>query len=200
MGTGTNEESKKEAPPEYAVFYSSAEDDARQIAVKVCQEWTGKREIERPKIERSLIISGLLIPIGLIVAIVLVMVLTTGSFRYAIGAGLLIPLLLLLKYVAFLWIKLYQKFAPEKIRQSCLFYPSCSQYMFAFKTIIDGAETTKIYGSSYVSGGYVYQKYLDLTVLSSLTMAPAMIGIIGGIVMAIVNHIYFKNRELLFVN
>lgn len=126
---GTNEENEIDALPEYAVFYSGSEEDARQVVIKACQGRTDEREIERPQIESSLILSGLLIPVGLITAIVLVMVLTDGFIRYVIGAGLLLPLLFLLKYAAILWIKLYQKFAPEKVRRSCLFYPSCSQYM-----------------------------------------------------------------------
>lgn len=73
-------------------------------------------------------------------------------------------------------------------------------YMFAFSSIIGSAETTTIYGSSYVSGGYMYQEYLDLTVLSSASVAPTIIQIIGGIVMIIANYNYFKNRSELFVN
>ena len=73
-------------------------------------------------------------------------------------------------------------------------------YMFAFSSIIGSAETTTIYGSSYVSGGYMYQQYLDLTVLQSASVAPTIIQIIGGIVMIIANINYFKNRSDLFVN
>lgn len=73
-------------------------------------------------------------------------------------------------------------------------------YMFAFSSIIGSAETTVIYGSSHVSGGYMYQQYLDLTVLSSASTAPTIVQIIGGIVMIIANHNYFKNRADLFVN
>lgn len=125
----TNEENEIKSQPEYDVFYSSSEDEARQIAVKACQECTCERKIERPKIEKHLIFLGLLIPMCLILAIVLVMILADGSWKYLICVGLFLPLLFLLKYIAFLWVKLYQKFAPEKVRRSCLFYPSCSQYM-----------------------------------------------------------------------
>lgn len=43
-----------------------------------------------------------------------------------------IPLALLLlfgKRACIEWILLYQKHAPERLRQSCLFTPSCSEYM-----------------------------------------------------------------------
>lgn len=125
----TNEENKINAQPEYEVFYSSSEDEACQIAVKAYQECTCERKIERPKIEKSLIFLGLIIPICLITAIVLAIVLIDGYWKYVICVGLFVSLLFSLKHIAFLWIKLYQKFAPEKVRRSCLFYPSCSQYM-----------------------------------------------------------------------
>lgn len=72
-------------------------------------------------------------------------------------------------------------------------------YMFAFSSIIGSAETTTIYGDSYIQGGYQYQEYLDLTVLSSASIAPTIMQIIGGIVMIIANRTYFKNRADLFV-
>lgn len=73
-------------------------------------------------------------------------------------------------------------------------------YMFAFSSIIGSAVTTMIYGDTYIQGMYQYQEYLDLTVLSSASVAPTIIQIIGGIVMIIANHNYFKNRSDLFVN
>ena len=124
-----NEENELKSNPEYYVFYASSEDEARQVAQKGCQECTCERKIERPKIEKSLILLGILIPMCLILAIVLMMVSANGSWKYLTCVGLFLSLLFLLKYIAFFWIKLYQKFAPEKVRQSCLFYPSCSQYM-----------------------------------------------------------------------
>lgn len=125
----TEGENKTKVQHEYDVFYSSSEDEARQLAIKACQESACERKIERPKIEKHLIFFGLLIPLCLILAIVLVMILADGSWKYLICVGLFLSLLFLLKYIAFLWVKLYQKFAPEKVRRSCLFYPSCSQYM-----------------------------------------------------------------------
>ena len=71
-------------------------------------------------------------------------------------------------------------------------------YTFSMSSIIGGAETTIIYGSTYMSGGYMYQQYLDL---SALEFQPVgIVSIISKIVFAIVNHIYFKNRADLFVN
>lgn len=125
----TEDERKIKEQHEYDVFYSSSEDEARQIAVKAFQECSCERKIERPKIEKSLFFLGLLMPMCLILAVVFVIVLTDGFWKYVICTGLFLSLLSLLKYIAFLWIKLYQKFAPEKVRRSCLFYPSCSQYM-----------------------------------------------------------------------
>lgn len=73
-------------------------------------------------------------------------------------------------------------------------------YMIAFSSIIGSAETTMIYGDTYIQGMYQYQEYLDLSVLSSASVAPTIIQIIGGLVMIIANNIYFKNRYDLFVN
>lgn len=71
-------------------------------------------------------------------------------------------------------------------------------YTFSMSSIIGGAETTTVYGNSYVSGGYIYQEYLDL---SALEFQPTnIVSIISGIVFAIANHIYFKNRSDMFVN
>lgn len=125
----TDGENKTKVQHEYDVFYSSSEDEARQLAIKACQESACERKIERPNIEISLIVSGLLIPMCLMLATILVILLVDSYWKYIICAGLFLPQLFLLKYIAFLWIKLYQKFAPEKVRRSCLFYPSCSQYM-----------------------------------------------------------------------
>lgn len=72
-------------------------------------------------------------------------------------------------------------------------------YMFAFSSILGGAETTTIYGDTYIQGMYQYQEYLDLTVLQSASVAPTIMQIIGGIVMIIANRTYFKNRADLFV-
>lgn len=106
-----------------------------------------------------------------------------------------------LTFIVWLALRNYKAIGPKLLTVMYLINAvNNAIYPFAFKSIIDGAETTRIYGSSYVSGGYMYQEYLDLTVLSSATIAPALIGVVSGIVMAIVNHIYFKNRELLFVN
>ena len=47
-------------------------------------------------------------------------------------AATAIPLLILIlfgKRICIEWILIYQKHAPERIRQSCLFTPSCSEYM-----------------------------------------------------------------------
>lgn len=72
-------------------------------------------------------------------------------------------------------------------------------YMFAFSSIFDGAETTKIFGDTYIQGMYQYQEYLDLTVLQSASVAPTILSTIGGIVIMIANRTYFKNRADMFV-
>lgn len=70
-------------------------------------------------------------------------------------------------------------------------------YSVAVYFIIDGAETTIIYGNSYVHGGYLYREYLDLSKLSFPILD--IIEVVVGIVMTIINYIYFRKRFDLFI-
>lgn len=55
--------------------------------------------------------------------------LPTWGICLATAAIPLALLLLFAKRACIEWILLYQKHAPERLRQSCLFTPSCSEYM-----------------------------------------------------------------------
>lgn len=125
----SKEDNKIESQENYGVFYSSTKDEACQFVMRVCQEHTCECKIERPKIGIYLIVLGLILPIFLMLSIVLIVFLMESLWKYALCVGLFIILSFLLKYIAFLWIKIYQRYAPQKIRQACLFNPSCSQYM-----------------------------------------------------------------------
>ena len=125
----SKEDNKIKSQENYNVFYNTAEDETCQFVMQVCQEYACEFKIERPKIGICLFFLGLIVPMVLVLGIVLIVVLMEHLWKYAICVGLFIILSFLLKYIAFLWIKIYQRYAPQKIRQACLFNPSCSQYM-----------------------------------------------------------------------
>lgn len=72
---------------------------------------------------------------------------------YALISGaavLLITVIVRLKHILIWLVKVYQKFAPERIRQKCVFVPSCSEYMIlalqkygAIKGFIKGIQRLK---------------------------------------------------------
>ena len=71
-------------------------------------------------------------------------------------------------------------------------------YMISFGSILSGAESTILYGDKFVQNGYMYQYQLDLTQVN-LSMSY-ILPVISGILMTIINGIYFRNRKDLFVN
>ncbi len=116
-----------------------------------------------------------------------------------IFSGLFSLAMVVFTFIVWLQLKNYKKQAPKLLTiMYVLNTIFLIVYTIAFYSIIGGAETTTIYGSSYISGGYQYQEYLDLSAISF--SASDVISIIGSIVMTIANHIYFRNRAELFVN
>ena len=55
--------------------------------------------------------------------------LSTPYMLIALGVSALIFIILTFKRFCIDFVLLYQKLAPEKLRHSCLFEPSCSEYM-----------------------------------------------------------------------
>ena len=66
--------------------------------------------------------------------------------------------------------------------------------------ILKGAETDIIYGDSYISDGYKYQEYLDLSGVSSELIATIIEQVIVCVIMIAINRSYFKKRQYMFVN
>ncbi len=115
-------------------------------------------------------------------------------------SGLFCLVMAIFTFIVWLNLKNYKTHAPKLLTVMYVVNTAFNAiYMFAFSSIIGSAETTMIYGDTYIQGMYQYQEYLDLTVLSSASTAPTVIQIIGGIVITIANYIYFKNRKDLFV-
>lgn len=92
-----------------------------------------KRTLIRPKINWFLVALNCLLPPTLAVGIFLAL---THIAKMHIGVALAICialfalyLLLTLKYTLIGAVQIYQRFAPESIRNKCRFEPSCSEYM-----------------------------------------------------------------------
>lgn len=65
-------------------------------------------------------------------AVALLLYFTVGSILGAVLCGvgvLLLIFLIFIKRIAIWSIKLYQRYAPDRVRDKCRFEPSCSQYM-----------------------------------------------------------------------
>lgn len=102
-------------------------------------------------------------------------------------------------FIVWLRLKNYKRHAPRLLTVMYIINTVfLIAYSIALYSIIGGAETKIIYGSSYVRGDYLYQEYLDLSKVSF--SASDIIEIIGSIVMTIANYIYFRNRSDLFTN
>lgn len=90
------------------------------------------RKLERPKINWFLIVLALAGPIVLSVAVLyLLKIFGILSPLYIVIAVLLLCAygLLMLKRACICAVKIYQRFAPDSLRNKCRFEPSCSQYM-----------------------------------------------------------------------
>ncbi len=91
-----------------------------------------KRELIRPRLRWGLILLFLLIPIALSVGLGLLLGgLGVGVLWIAlsiVGCNLLY-IAIFLKSIVITLVKMYQRFAPERVRLKCRFEPSCSQYM-----------------------------------------------------------------------
>ena len=66
--------------------------------------------------------------------------------------------------------------------------------------IVEGADIDIIYGDSYVSGGYLYQEYLDLSGVSSELITSVIGQAVVCLIMIAINRSYFKKRQHMFVN
>lgn len=96
--------------------------------------------------------SSLFLPLAIAVAILCFLCTfwnTTESIIVTITA-IILYYFISLKQTLISWVKLYQYFAPSKIRMKCRFEPSCSQYMIiaiekygAIKGLIKGMRRLK---------------------------------------------------------
>lgn len=89
-----------------------------------------QNEIERPIISWAEIFKGLFLPIFLFFLILFCYIAWHQIFKMVyLMILLLILIVIFFKPFILLSIRLYQKYAPNRIRKSCRFTPTCSDYM-----------------------------------------------------------------------
>lgn len=123
----TSEDNKTD----YTVFYGDSEEIAKALAISHIQNYATKSQvqIERPSISAKQIILGILLPIILTIVGVLYGIWHGLCPWWAFVATVVLAIFLFVKRFVILLVLLYQRFAPERIRASCLFEPTCSNYM-----------------------------------------------------------------------
>lgn len=100
----------------------------KALAIFAAEQKANDRKIQRPDIDPR---SGLMkIALTLLFFCALFIGLHCAHISMLVGLPLVLLVLLLTAKKTALWlILLYQKYAPEQMRASCVFTPSCSQYM-----------------------------------------------------------------------
>ena len=86
----------------------------------------------RPKLNFLRVLPLMLVTLLVSVIIALAFYFTINSLIVSFLSGsifLLIMVLVHIKYVVIWLVKVYQRFAPEKVRNKCRYEPSCSNYM-----------------------------------------------------------------------
>lgn len=116
-----------------------------------------KMQIKRPDINPC---NGI-IKIIAVITLMCIMYITLYYFKISLMYGLVINLFVIAFYMkkTIIWlILLYQKYAPERIRASCVFTPTCSNYMILvinkyglFKGLIKGIK--RLFRCHYPNGG-----------------------------------------------
>ena len=91
-----------------------------------------KRVLVRPKLNYVKMLLCVGIPIALLISYIYVLrVFDIFNLFYLVIAllAVVIYFILFFKKIIICCVKIYQRFAPDKIRKKCRFEPSCSQYM-----------------------------------------------------------------------
>ena len=115
----------------YKTFYSDSEDIAKLMAISHIKSnmYCENNLVERPNIEFRSCLSGALIPCTLYSLITVAAMLLDSTSIWIFVAAYFIVFFLTIKYSVILLVLAYQKYAPERIRCSCCFEPTCSNYM-----------------------------------------------------------------------
>jgi putative membrane protein insertion efficiency factor len=95
------------------------------------QSWNYQRILYRPKIACKEVIKHIIslgIPASFVIVVIFCWFAFPTNLIVLLGFCLLF-LLIFLKRIVVFTIRLYQAYAPDTVRNSCRFEPSCSQYM-----------------------------------------------------------------------
>ncbi len=90
------------------------------------------RKLNRPKIRWGVIILNVIIPLLAAAALVFALSCFGISLKAAIliaSAVLVLYIILTLKRTVVCAVRIYQRYAPDSVRNKCRFEPSCSEYM-----------------------------------------------------------------------
>lgn len=96
------------------------------------RSWNYKRVLVRPKIHwPRILFFVLLLFLGAAGTYLLLTALSlpASAAIWLCLAGVVVVLLIYLKRILICLVRIYQRFAPDSIRNKCRFEPSCSQYM-----------------------------------------------------------------------
>ena len=110
----------------YAIANSEEEAKAKLLDLLHEKLNATQRPLIRPKIPFFNLFFGEILPLILTIVDVLYLIETLKVWTFLIG--LLAIFVCFARAKAILWILLYQKFAPEKVRRRCRYVPSCSEY------------------------------------------------------------------------
>ena len=125
-------DNNSEAEIGYQVFYSDSEEIAKMLAMSHIKANMHRdlAPIERPNIRFKSYLLGLICPIFLYAIITMLLVYFVNIIDlWPFVIGYITAFLFTAKPFVILCVLLYQKYAPERIRRSCCFEPTCSNYM-----------------------------------------------------------------------
>ena len=100
----------------------------KAIAIFMEEQEKNKPVIERPNVNPKRGIIKILIAVAVVAIVCLVLYLFHIPPAYGLILGALIVVIFAKRTVIWL-VLLYQKYAPEQVRASCVFHPTCSNYM-----------------------------------------------------------------------
>lgn len=126
--------------------------------------WNYKRVLNRPEIKWTKVLFFLFLPFVIILTLYFVLNYfeAARSYSYLVCAIVFVLYWLLISKKAVICvIRIYQRFAPDRIREKCRFEPSCSQYMVLaiekyglVRGLIKGVDRLKRCNTD--NGGYDY--------------------------------------------
>ncbi len=115
-------------------IYDETVDTSKELSIqKAVAIFMDNMEADKPKVKRPDInprkgIIQIIITIGLLCILCAVSYLLNISLLYSFAVAAVIVILNIKR--AIIWsILIYQKYAPERVRASCVFTPTCSEYM-----------------------------------------------------------------------